>query len=131
MPDMTFTSVDLPAPLSPTRPTTSPARTSKSTPPSACTAPKRFVTPCSASSGSLPLAVLVVAVMPGARFLALRRQADSSAGRRIRARADLVDRIKAVSHDRVGDVVLGHGDRREDHARHVLVAVVDLSGDEA
>src|SRR5215213_2024503 len=120
MPDMTLTSVDLPAPLSPTRPTTSPARTSKSTPASACTAPKRLLTPCSASSGS----PFVVAVMPGAPCLALRRQADSSAGRRIRARADLVDRVEAVSDDRVGDVVLGHGDRREDHARHILHAVV-------
>src|SRR5688500_18112000 len=55
MPEIVFTSVDLPAPLSPTRPTTSPACTSKSTPSSACTAPKRLLTPWRASRG--PLAV--------------------------------------------------------------------------
>src|SRR6476469_578566 len=42
---MVLTSVDLPAPLSPTRATTSPAWTSKSMSLSACTAPKRFETP--------------------------------------------------------------------------------------
>src|SRR4051812_49924352 len=38
-----FTSVDLPAPLSPTSAITSPARTSKSTSSSACTEPNVFV----------------------------------------------------------------------------------------
>src|SRR5689334_19669665 len=49
MPAMIFTSVDLPAPLSPMRPTTSPGATSSSTWSSACTAPKRLVTPRSES----------------------------------------------------------------------------------
>src|SRR5215212_5479062 len=106
MPDITFTSVDLPAPLSPTSPTTSPAWTSKSTPASACTAPKRLLTPCSASSGSPPFALLVVAFMPGASCGLPLGQADSSARGRVRGRADLVDRVKAVSDDRVSDVVL-------------------------
>src|SRR4029079_18479681 len=44
IPEIDFTSVDLPAPLSPTSATTSPARTSKSTPCSACTGPKCFET---------------------------------------------------------------------------------------
>src|SRR3954454_6535274 len=57
MPDMTLTSVDLPAPLSPTRPTTSPAPTPKSTPSSACTEPNRLLTPCSSSSGAVAVAV--------------------------------------------------------------------------
>ena len=53
VPAITFTSVDFPAPLSPTSATTSDAYTSKSTPPSASTASKCFVTPRSSSSGSL------------------------------------------------------------------------------
>src|SRR5690242_12532412 len=44
IPEIDFTSVDLPAPLSPTSATTSAARTSKSTPCSACTGPKCFET---------------------------------------------------------------------------------------
>jgi hypothetical protein len=55
---MVFTSVDLPAPLSPTSATTSPALTSKSTPPSACTAPNRFSTPRSESKA--PFEVICV-----------------------------------------------------------------------
>src|SRR5689334_668928 len=43
--------VDLPAPLSPTRATTSPAWTSKSTPESASTAPNRLLTPLASSRG--------------------------------------------------------------------------------
>src|SRR5207302_9549173 len=53
MPEMVLTRVDLPAPLSPTRPTTSPAATSKSTPSSACTAPNLLLTPRRARSGVL------------------------------------------------------------------------------
>ncbi len=45
MPAATFISVDLPAPLPPTRPTISPAATSKSTPRSAMTPPKDFLIP--------------------------------------------------------------------------------------
>src|ERR1022692_656652 len=44
-----FMSVDLPAPLPPSRPTISPGATSKSTPRSARTPPKDFSTPLSAS----------------------------------------------------------------------------------
>src|SRR5919109_3648329 len=49
MPVMHFIRVDLPAPLSPTRPTTVPASSLKVTPRSASTWPKRF---CTASSAS-------------------------------------------------------------------------------
>src|SRR5438034_3053694 len=45
-------SVDLPAPLSPTSAITSPSRTSKFTPSSACTAPKLFDTSRSSSVGA-------------------------------------------------------------------------------
>ena len=52
MPAIDFTSVDLPAPLSPTRATTSPASTAKSTRSRAWTGPNRLLTPSSASSGA-------------------------------------------------------------------------------
>src|SRR5256885_16331979 len=62
VPASTCISVDLPAPLWPTRPTHSPALTARSTPSSARTAPKCFSTPssftifvpASAISGSVP-----------------------------------------------------------------------------
>src|SRR3954451_11216027 len=66
MPDMTLTSVDLPAPLSPTSPTTSPALTWKSTSSRAWTAPKRLLTPRSSSSGAVAVAV---SLMPGTFLL--------------------------------------------------------------
>ena len=53
MPAIALTSVDLPAPLSPTSATTSPAWTSKSTSVSASTGPKLLLTPSSASSAPL------------------------------------------------------------------------------
>src|SRR5882757_2254773 len=52
MPAMVLTSVDFPAPLSPTSPTTSPAFTSKSTLFSACTGPNRLLTPFNCSRGA-------------------------------------------------------------------------------
>src|SRR4051812_20406383 len=51
MPAMHLISVDLPAPLSPTRAITSPSRTSKSTSVSACTEPKDLETPRSSRRG--------------------------------------------------------------------------------
>src|SRR6056297_1192262 len=44
-PVSTLISVDFPAPLSPTSPSTSPSRTSRSTPRTASTPPKRFTIP--------------------------------------------------------------------------------------
>src|SRR5437763_4782790 len=59
MPAMVLTSVDLPAPLSPTRPTTSPALTSKSTLFSACTGPNRLLPPFSWSRDPLEFMVFL------------------------------------------------------------------------
>jgi hypothetical protein len=56
-------SVDFPAPLSPTRATTSPAWTSKSTPARAWTAPNRLEAPRTESSGVRVAVSVVVAVM--------------------------------------------------------------------
>src|SRR5262245_39104871 len=53
MPATHLTSVDLPAPLSPTSAVTSPARTVKSTPCSTCTGPKCLSTPRSCRIGSV------------------------------------------------------------------------------
>src|SRR6266487_811115 len=53
MPEMILISVDLPAPLSPTRAVTSPAGAAKSTSLSACTAPNRLLTPRNSSMGVL------------------------------------------------------------------------------
>src|SRR6185503_2911716 len=91
MPAMHLMSVDLPAPLSPTRAITSPSRTSKSTSVSACTEPKVFDRPRISRSGvSLmgrlgrqwrhpevppPLSVdllAVLLVLPGAHVAALQ-----------------------------------------------------------
>src|SRR5437016_3408644 len=51
-PVMILMRVDLPAPFSPTKACTSPARSSKETPLSACTAPKDLVIWLSCSSGT-------------------------------------------------------------------------------
>src|SRR6266508_5873025 len=53
MPEMVLMRVDLPAPLSPTSAVTWPAWAAKSTALSACTAPKRLLTPRSSRSGVL------------------------------------------------------------------------------
>src|SRR4051812_9359440 len=63
MPEMALISVDLPAPLSPTSATTSPAPTSKSTSVRASTAPKRLVTPLTSRRGFSGAAVAEAVVM--------------------------------------------------------------------
>src|SRR5437764_7330409 len=60
MPERILTRVDLPAPLSPTRATTSPARTSKSTPSRAWTGPKRLLTPSRLKRAPLVLASVLI-----------------------------------------------------------------------
>src|SRR3954447_20259790 len=127
MPDMTLTSVDLPAPLSPTRPTTSASPTWKSTPSRAWTAPKRLLTPRSSSSGAVAVAV---AFMSGTLLLG-PGDAGRLAGALVLAGAELRRRPEAVLDDRVLDVGLDDGDRLEDHRRHVLLAVVRGRRDEA
>src|SRR5262245_38118471 len=51
-PVMIFTAVDLPAPFSPSNASTCPARSSRPTPASACTPPKRFSIPTRDSAGA-------------------------------------------------------------------------------
>ena len=98
MPAIVFTSVDLPAPLSPTRPTTSPAWTAKSTRSRAWTGPNRLLTPSSSRSGA-----------PSAH-----RQpeipASLQAGR-VGAGAEFGGGDEPVGDDRALDVVFGHRDR--------------------
>src|SRR3954447_15375456 len=112
MPDMTLTSVDFPAPLSPTRPTTSPAARAKSTPSSAWTAPKRLLTPRSSRSGAAVVTSDIFALLasgPGdAGLLAVGL---------VLAGADLRRLPEPVLDDGVLDVGLGDRDRLEDHRR--------------
>src|SRR5215471_4116216 len=58
MPASTFSSVDLPAPFSPTQACVSPAATSNDTSSSARTAPKDFETPRNSSPGTSALPLL-------------------------------------------------------------------------
>src|SRR5918912_1443153 len=102
MPEMTLTSVDFPAPLSPTRPTTSPGMTRKSTPFSARTAPNRLVIPRTSSRG-------VVSAISGSPPQFGLGDTRILAARRVAAGADLRGLPEAVLDDRVLDVVLRHG----------------------
>src|SRR3954454_14375004 len=119
MPAMPLISVDLPAPLSPTRAMTSPAKARKSTSCSACTAPKCLDTPRSSSTGRSPFTCAAVSVT---RLLRIEKEEGRGAGRRpsrtactlvlraellVLADADLVPRQVAVLDDRRGDVRLG------------------------
>src|SRR5919106_280557 len=143
MPAIVLTRVDLPAPLSPTRPTTSWEWTSKSTPSSACTAPNLLVTPLRASSVAFDSigAFLRSIVPPGRAAAPGDDSASPGAARGVpldglrnarglargceRLGADLGRRPEAVLDHGVLDVVLGDGDRRQEHGRHFLLAVVD------
>src|ERR1700751_747256 len=123
MPEMVLTSVDLPAPLSPTSATTSPGRTSKSTSWSACTGPKRLLTPSRARSG------------PFAFTRAARSRFRLSDDRRLGCAGELCGAVVVclfvpVLDDRV-HVRLYHGKRPQDHRRHALLAVVDLLVDQS
>src|SRR5579871_4405191 len=118
MPETILISVDLPAPLSPTRPSTWPAATSMSTRANACTAPKRLLMPCNSSNGVLAFTALrLLSGRSGWRFLHLTSPGVRSlhagllAGVGVGLRADLRGRPEAVLHYRVLDVRLGHGDR--------------------
>src|SRR3954451_18990951 len=101
MPAIALTIVDLPAPLSPTRPTTSPALTAKSTRSRAWTGPNRLLTPSNSRSG-------VPAVISAG---------DSGffAGGRVGTGAEFGRRDEFVFDHRVFDVVFGHGDRFQQH----------------
>src|SRR5436190_6909312 len=143
IPAMVLTSVDLPAPLSPTSPTTSPAFTSKSMSLSACTGPNRLLTPFSCSRGafafmSVPFRFVgfpsprrVAPSRHPAKRGAVRGSCDSRrlARGRVRARADLRRRPEPVLDDRAVDVGLGDRHRSEDRRRHVLLSVVGRAVD--
>src|SRR3712207_4962384 len=91
-PPSTFMSVLLPAPFSPTKPSTSPARSRSDTPSSATTPGKALPMPSSSSSGDPPAA----AATPGA----------SAAAEQVpQVGLELAD-IRAVDHPRVHDVLL-------------------------
>src|SRR5437899_2953849 len=127
MPAIVFTSVDLPAPLSPTRPTTSPAWTSRSTPSRACTAPNRLLTPRRESSA--PFAFIWrpflshflprggAGRLEGRPARRLLLHSGRLARRRVGVRADLSHGPEVVLHDRVLDVGLRDRNRSEDHGR--------------
>src|SRR6476646_899096 len=117
MPAIVFTIVDLPAPLSPTRPTTSPAWTAKSTRSRAWTGPNRLLTFSSSRSGA-PVATR----SPGDPCF--RASGLIGAGAEFRG-AD-----EPVGDDRRLDVVFQHGNRFEDGRRHVGLPVVDFFGDQ-
>src|SRR3954471_16956847 len=131
-PEMTFTSVDLPAPLSPTSATTSFGATSISASVRACTAPKRFEIPRSERTGAA-VAVAVTALPfqvedRGRRTDHPRSRSLLESGLlaivRVLLRADLLDRVEAVLDHGVLDVVLGHRDRGEQLRGHVRAPVV-------
>src|SRR5919108_285925 len=136
MPAIVFTSVDFPAPLSPTSATTSPAWTSKSTSLSAWTGPKLLLTPSSARTGVLPFELILRrllsaglgAPIAGAPNCSPQDLLDASllASGCVLAGADLVHRPEPVLDDRVLDVVHGDRDRLEQDRRHLLRAIVDL-----
>src|SRR5881392_407946 len=123
---MVLTSVDLPAPLSPTSPTTSPALTSKSMSLSACTGPNRLLTPLSWRRGPLEFMLFLSLVgspeagwtAPRRRPTGFRRHSSRNpgrlAGRGVLGCADLAGGPEAVLHDRAGDVGLRHCHGGED-----------------
>src|SRR3954452_13798244 len=131
-PEIVLINVDLPAPLSPTRATTSPAWTSKSTPPRACTGPKDLLTPRRRSRG-----VPCVFAVPAPAWVSVAMVVSSSgdagflAAGGVGPGAHLRRRHEPVLEHRVLDVVLGDGDRVEPHRRDVRGAVVDLVVDHA
>src|SRR5919108_2744246 len=137
IPAIVFTRVDLPAPLSPTRATTSPLWTSKSTSLSAWTGPKLLLTPFRASTGVFPF-ILEGSFRPNGSTR--RRQGAAGhcalldtgllAGRLVLAGADLVRGPESVLDDGVVDVVLRHGHRRQQDRRDLLLAIVGLGVDQ-
>src|SRR4029077_1992438 len=120
MPAMVFTIVDLPAPLSPTKPTTSPAWTAKSTRSRAWTGPNRLLTPLSSNNGVFACIAPLPAALGDPRFFA---------GRLVGAGAEFGGADEPVGDHRALDVAFGHGDRLEQDGRHVDLAVVDFFGD--
>src|SRR4249920_3131645 len=115
MPAIALTSVDLPAPLSPTRPTTSPSPTVKSTRSRAWTGPNRLLTPSSSRR-----------VFPEAIWLG---DPQFFARLHVGAGTEFVGGYEFVFYHGVLDVFFGHRDRFEQNRWHLGLAVVDFFGD--
>src|SRR5918911_608630 len=124
MPAMHLMSVDLPAPLSPTRAITSPARTLKSTWVRACTAPNDLEMPRSSSTGPPTRPPALGRPSSGRPSAAVMSDPRLLAGLGVLARAELVALDEPVGEDGVLDVVLGHRDRGEQRRRRVAQGVV-------
>src|SRR5436305_6353705 len=106
MPPTHLTSVDLPAPLSPTRAVTSPAYTVKSTSRRTCTAPKLLLMPCSSNSGVVMDSSGIGGRCPGTRGRG-RRDTERSANPGRRALGGVRTGTQVVlGHVPVGDDVL-------------------------
>src|SRR3954451_23972501 len=118
MPAMHLIRVDLPAPLSPTSAVTSPARTVKSTPLSASTAPKCLRTPCSWSSGTSWFTSAHL-LLPASCEPVLLAQRDEP------ARADLLYGTEPRADHGLLHICPGHRDRREQHRRYVVITGPD------
>ena len=132
MPAMHLMSVDLPAPLSPTRAITSPARTSKSTSVSAWTEPKRFDIPRISSTGASrrSLWCFVAAIVegrsegaPGAPPIRSVLLADLRVG----ADADLALLQELVREEQLVVRLRDRG-RRDENGLLVLLAILDRAG---
>src|SRR3954454_12421286 len=93
-PQAIFTSVDLPAPFGPSKPTSSPSSTSSSTPPSAVTDPYRFSRPRTASAGRMRPSVVrhrahQAAYRPQRDTARERHEVDDAARRAVQLRQPL------------------------------------------
>src|SRR5258708_23656111 len=114
MPAIVWPIVDLPAPLSPTRPTTSPPWRAKSTGCRGWTGPNRLLTPASWRS---------------ALELISARDSGFFAGGRVRAGTEFGGADEAVRDHRALDVFFGDGDRFQQDRGHLRLPVVDFIGD--
>src|SRR5258705_11837597 len=121
MPEIALINVDLPAPLSPTSATSSPAWTLKSTSVRASTAPNRLVTPLTSRSGRSGAAVAEAVVTCSLDSLL---DAVLLARGGVCARADLRRRPVLVRDNRRLDGFGGHGLDRDLERRDVGLAVV-------
>src|SRR5882757_9024129 len=117
IPAIAFTSVDLPAPLSPTNAVTSPGYTWKSTSCKTCTTPKLLLTPLSSRMGAVGVTSSGIG----------RSEPRCGADRRELAGTHLVLGLTAILEDDV-DVVLRDRLRDQENRWHIPVALVVARG---
>src|SRR5688572_17717860 len=121
---MVLTRVDLPAPLSPTRATTSPASTLNSMSLRACTAPKRLDTPVIDNTGVGEVVVMLCSLLrqggAGSAGGPGSAEAGLGAGVGVLRGADVGHLVEVVRDDRVLDVVHRDDDRVEQRGRDAL-----------